>query len=287
MPAHEKTFALLEGNLFSTFYQLQLSSNRRFHTTFTLVFISAPSNDSEQWESYLKKRIRDTDIAFKFPEPHPYQILLTNANEREAEFFVTRVLEGWEAEGYTRQGILSSILEISSGQSPIEAVIETGRNALLSMAGSELSVPVPITVDHSFSKREQVSIKVSILEEDHMVTRVLSNLLERSVIEGVAIDLRVFHDGDSFLSSDWYQSPHSHIVILNDILPKKNGVEVLQALRAMPNERKFHIFMMTKRMTENEMIYAYEKGVDEYIIKPFNPKLFEAQVKKVLGRLYT
>lgn len=284
MPQHERTFTLLDENLFSTFYQLQLSANRRFHTTFTLVFISAPPSNYEEWETYLKMRIRDTDIAFRFPNPYPYQVLLTNANEREGEIFVMRILEGWEQAGHSRKDILASILEISSGESPIEAVIETGRNALLRIISSEGSLP--FVVDRSFSDREELSIKVSILEEDAMVTRVLSSLLERSVIDGININLRVFHDGNTFLESDWYQSSHTHIVILNDILPQKNGIEVLHALRSQPNERKFHVFMMTKRMTETEMIYAYENGVDEYIIKPFNPKLFEAQVKKLLGRLY-
>ena len=284
MPYYEKHNAILDANLFSTFYALELSANRRFHAVFTLVFISIPPSIAEEWEVHLQKCIRDTDIAFRFPAPHPYQILLSNAQQHDAQIFVTRIFKKWEESGKDLKEMYASILSISSGSATLEDVIREGRKSLKNYALSEKTLPY-ITND-KFSIRERTLIKVSILEEDPLVTRVLSNILERSVIKEVDIDLRVFHDGNEFLESDWYQSPHTHVVILNDILPKKTGLEVLHALRAMPNERKFYIFMMTKRLSEEETIYAYLHGVDEYITKPFNPKLFEAQVKKVLGRLY-
>ena len=275
--------SILNGNLFNTLYALQVSKNRRFRSTFTLVFINAPPNNLAHWETYLPSKIRDTDIAFRFPAPEPYQILLTNAYEGEAEIFVARIFEGWRGAGYDSTGMAASILKISSGHAPIQKVVQVGRKALKSALST--AVTPPYVLINEFATREQVLIKVSILEEDPIVKRILSNFLERSVIEEVEIDLRIFQDGVEFLESDWYQSAHTHVVIMNDILPRKNGIDVLHALRKMPNHHKFHIFMMTKRTSEEEMIYAYEHGIDEYIIKPFNPKLFEAQIKKVLGRL--
>ena len=275
---------LLDGNLFNTFYTLQVSANQRFSSSFTLVFIHPPS-DASDWETYLQNSIRDTDIAFRFSAPHPYVVLLAHSNEKEAEVFVSRIISGWRAAGHEPEGIAASIVKVSSATAPVEHVLKTGRDRLLQMTQS--SDETAFVVDHTYAIREPKVIKVSILEEDPVVTQVLSNLLERSVIPQVTVELRVFHDGFEFLESDWYHSAHTHVVILNDVLPKKNGIEVLYELRAMPNERKFHVFMMTQRQTEEEMVYAYEHGVDEYIIKPFNPKLFEAQVKKVLGRLYT
>jgi DNA-binding response OmpR family regulator len=45
--------------------------------------------------------------------------------------------------------------------------------------------------------------------------------------------------------------------------------------------------MMTKRSSEEDMIYAYESGVDSYFIKPFNLRLLEIEVKRTFERLYT
>ncbi len=285
MPEQYINRSILDGELFETLYALQLSSNRRFHTTFTLVFISVPINCSDKWEKHLQSRIRDTDIAFRFSAPNPYQILLTNAYKSEAEIFVKRIFESFQEKGHHLKDVGASILEIANGQAAIEEVIHSGREAVSAVLSSGSALPYVI-VD-TFEQREKIIIRVSILEEDPLVTQILSNLLERAVLEDVEIDVKIFYDGFDFLESDWYQSAHTHLVIVNDVLPRKNGIDVLHALRGMPNERKFHIFMMTRRTSEEEMIYAYEHGIDEYIVKPFNPKLFEAQVKKLLGRLYS
>ena len=99
-------------------------------------------------------------------------------------------------------------------------------------------------------------------------------------------EIRTFVDGEDFLSSDFYQSPHNHIVIMNDVLPRKTGLDILASLRSMPNDKKFVIYMMTNRNAESAMIDAYEKGVDYYLVKPFNLKLFSAQLKRMFESLW-
>lgn len=274
---------ILPDDLFSTFYALQFAAVKRSHTTFTLVFIHVPDDLEEPWEDHLQNVIRDTDIAFRFPTPHPYIALLPNVKEPAAIVFLTRILKGWEENGYDPTRIKASILNISSNDADIHEVVKVGRQALL---GVQETDDVRYVINESFATREVSLIKVSIIEEDPIVTRVLSNLLYSTVIDGMNVDLRGFQDGLEFLESDWYQSPHAHIIVINDVLPRKTGFEVLQQLRNMPGEQKFHIFMMTRKQSEEEMIYAYEQGVDEYIIKPFNLKLFEAKIKTLLGRLY-
>ena len=74
---------------------------------------------------------------------------------------------------------------------------------------------------------------------------------------------------------------------MSDVLPRKNGLDVLHELRDMPSEEKFTVLMMTRRNSEEDMIYAYESGTDGYLVKPFNIRLFEAQVKRILSRVWT
>lgn len=73
---------------------------------------------------------------------------------------------------------------------------------------------------------------------------------------------------------------------MNDILPRKNGLEVLHMVKQLPNEQRFITYMMTKKKSEEDMLYAYEIGVDEYLIKPFNIRLFEAQIRRTFERLW-
>lgn len=93
-------------------------------------------------------------------------------------------------------------------------------------------------------------------------------------------------DSQDFLSSDFYQSPQNHIVIMNDVLPRKTGFDILASLRSMPNDKKFVIYMMTNRNAKSAMINAYEKEVDYYLVKPFKLKLFSAQPKRMLESLW-
>ena len=106
------------------------------------------------------------------------------------------------------------------------------------------------------------------------------------VISNVTLDIRTFVDGYEFLQSDWYKSAHPHIIIMNDILPRKNGIEVLHTIRRMPNQKKFTIYMMTARNSQTDMINAYEAGVDGYLIKPFDLRLFEAELRRTFARLW-
>lgn len=109
--------------------------------------------------------------------------------------------------------------------------------------------------------------------------------MERVTGDQFHLKMNAFTDGATFLESNWYQSGETHIIILNDTLKKKNGMEVLHKLRNMPNNKKYIIIMLSKRRTEQDMLYSYEQGVDEYILKPFNVRLLEAKIKRLLRRL--
>ncbi|GIP33445.1 hypothetical protein [Paenibacillus sp. J2TS4] len=54
----------------------------------------------------------------------------------------------------------------------------------------------------------------------------------------------------------------------------------------MPDNKKYIIIMMSNNKTDEGMVYSDEAGVDEYIAKPFNIRLLEAQMKKILKSLH-
>ena len=56
------------------------------------------------------------------------------------------------------------------------------------------------------------------------------------------------------MQSDDYKSGHMHLILMNDILPLKNGLEILHILRHMPNEKKFIIYMMSERNSEGRLM---------------------------------
>ena len=54
----------------------------------------------------------------------------------------------------------------------------------------------------------------------------------------------------------------------------------------MPNEKKFIIYMMSERNSEGATLNAYESGVDEFIVKPFNLRLLEAKIRRTFARFW-
>lgn len=243
----------------------------------------------EEMTLYLESKIRQTDLLFKLSKPFEWCVLLTQSGEEETKAFLARLFSDVSTqENFLQKGfsicMAASVAEIGNSQVAYEQLIESGR---ASLSNSRQADDWHIEYIAEFKRKAEETVKVSILENNEIFSNVLHTSLEDLAIEYFNLEIKVFKDGYEFLESDFYHSGHTHILIMNDILPRKNGLEVLHVLRELPNQKKFITFMMTKRKSEANMLYAYEKGVDEYLIKPFNLRLFEAQIKRTFERLWS
>ena len=71
------------------------------------------------------------------------------------------------------------------------------------------------------------------------------------------------------------------LVILDVMMPKMDGYQVLKEIR---NYSKVPVVMLTARAEEHDELKGFELGVDEYISKPFSPKILVARVEALLRR---
>jgi len=292
---------ITNADLFKTLFNLQSVSTFRSKTRFSLVFITfhtmsdwgeAANEDNEsiaysRMNDFLSSKVRDSDFVFMSRSRKYFIILLSFSGETEAKHFLDRIFQ--EVEGFCQEQedlrktyLSASIVEIANNQAGLQDVLKEGEEAL--QQAIQLG-PFQYEVIHSFKEREIERIKVSIIEKDEIIQSIIQNILIKSKINHFDLEIQLFQDGYQFLESSWYQSGHTHIVIMNDILPKKNGIAILHELRRLPNNQKYIILMMSKRTNEEDIIYAYESGVDAYITMPFNIKLVEAQIKSLLKRL--
>lgn len=281
------------------FFNVLKATVVRSRATMTATFLSVQNveafskEDTQQVEEdltyYLETKIRQTDLLFKLAKPFEWCILLSQSGEEETTAFLGRLFSDMKNQEMPllityEPTMVASVAEIGNSQVAYEQLIESGK-ASLSYSLQQEAWHIEYIPD--FKEKDTETVKVSILEENELFSNVLTASLEDLAIEHFNIDIKAFKDGYEFLESGFYHSGHTHILIMNDILPRKNGLEVLHTLRQMPNQKKFIIFMMTKRKSEVDMLYAYEKGVDEYLIKPFNLRLFEAQIKRTFERLWS
>ena len=72
-----------------------------------------------------------------------------------------------------------------------------------------------------------------------------------------------------------------NLVLLDVMMPKLDGWSVLRQIRQMSN---IPIIMLTARGEEQDELFGFELGVDEYISKPFSPKILVAKVEAILRR---
>ena len=89
-------------------------------------------------------------------------------------------------------------------------------------------------------------------------------------------------DGASGLERVFKSPPD--LLILDLLLPKLSGLEVLEAIRAEPRTRTLPVLVLTARSTEMDKLVGFERGADDYLTKPFSPKELVARVGAILRR---
>lgn len=115
------------------------------------------------------------------------------------------------------------------------------------------------------------------IDDDEELCELVSEYL---TVEGFTVE--TVHDGESGLQnavSDKYD-----LAILDVMLPKMNGFDVLRELR---QKSKIPVLMLTARGDDMERIVGLEIGADDYLPKPFNPRELVARIRAILRRTET
>lgn len=117
--------------------------------------------------------------------------------------------------------------------------------------------------------------KILIIDDDEELCELVSEYLS---VEGFMTE--AVHDGEiglqKALSGDY------ELAILDVMLPKKNGFDVLRELR---KTSKIPVLMLTAKGDDMERIVGLEIGADDYLPKPFNPRELVARLRAVLRRV--
>lgn len=115
---------------------------------------------------------------------------------------------------------------------------------------------------------------ILVVEDEELVQELLRLYLEK---EGYAVEAA--WDGEEALSK--FRSNNPDLVILDIMLPKKDGWTVCREIRAMSNAP---IIMLTAKGEESDRVLGLDLGADDYVCKPFSPIELVARVKAVLRR---
>lgn len=118
--------------------------------------------------------------------------------------------------------------------------------------------------------------KVLIADDEQNIVISLEFLLRREGFE-----VLVASDGEEALARLRAEKPD--LVLLDVMMPKMNGFDVCQALRADPELAGIRVLMLTAKGRETEVSKGLALGADAYMTKPFSTKELVIQVRSLLG----
>ncbi|MGE5514307.1 MAG: response regulator transcription factor [Bacteroidota bacterium] len=101
------------------------------------------------------------------------------------------------------------------------------------------------------------------------------------LLKQVGYDVRVARDGEQALASITEFKPG--LVLLDVMMPKRDGYDVCQTIRANPDWADVRIIMLTARGSEVDRQKGLALGADEYITKPFSTRDVVEKVRQFLG----
>lgn len=121
--------------------------------------------------------------------------------------------------------------------------------------------------------------------EDALILIVDDEVRMRKIIKDflVAKNFKIIEakDGEEALEVFELNKDRINLVLLDVMMPKIDGWTVLRKIR---QESKVPVIMLTARGEEQDELFGFELGVDEYISKPFSPKILVARIQAILKR---
>jgi DNA-binding response OmpR family regulator len=123
-------------------------------------------------------------------------------------------------------------------------------------------------------------MKVMLVEDEQDIRDILKNLLLEEGFHVVALE-----NGAELLEEMQKYDPE--VLLLDQILPGKTGVELVQEVRANPKFSRIPIIMVTGLSGEEDKVNALDLGADDYVTKPFYPKELAARIKALARRVDT
>jgi DNA-binding response OmpR family regulator len=120
-----------------------------------------------------------------------------------------------------------------------------------------------------------MAVRVLVADDSPTVRRLVAARLAADGHEVIEAE-----DGEQALSMA--QSENPSLLILDKVMPKLDGFEIVRRLREGEEVRHVPIVMLTDRAGEEDVLAGLDLGVNEYMPKPFSPRELSARVQRVL-----
>ncbi|MCA1029821.1 diguanylate cyclase [Bacillus timonensis] len=239
--------------------------------------------------SFVKEQLRTSDSIVRYGGEE-FIILLPETGVHEAEVVTTRILSGFSNIIFEHETnefsctFSSGIVEVNQSGELLEKWLELADNALYEAKDAGRNT-IKIA-DQQFFIPHKKQLKVAIVDDDPIIRTILVDIIENLGEEGnLHLDIHAFKDGTAFFASNWNANDEQSLVILDGVMPKMDGLEVLQKLRNDKRHDKYTVIMLTSRKSERDISRALQLGADDYLTKPFKLLELETRIRHLLKRM--
>ena len=122
-----------------------------------------------------------------------------------------------------------------------------------------------------------MAAKILIIEDEKAVREMLCFTLKNNGFE-------ILEAEDSNSALDALKENEINLILLDWMLPGKQGIEISSIIRSSSEIKDIPIIMLTAKSDESDKVLGLESGADDYVTKPFSPKELLARIKALLRR---
>ena len=246
-----------------------------------------PAGDEvlRKFGALIKEEKREGDSVFRYGGEE-FALLFVNVKAEDTIHAVERIRNSFNDLKFT-SGDETFQVTFSAGSATYEGdtvgLISASDQALYEAKRSGRNQTVIYDQHKMVVKRKLIVI---IVDDDSFIRQILENTLLELKSPDIDITVMTYPDGPSFLEDDWYSPDAYFIVLLDGVMPKMDGLEVLSRLKSDHAKTNVTVSMMTARKSANDIKAALWLGADDYIIKPFQPAEVLGRIDKLANRLF-
>jgi two-component system response regulator MprA len=121
--------------------------------------------------------------------------------------------------------------------------------------------------------------RILLVEDDRSLRLALRRALE-------ALGYEVEAAGDAYTAAERFSEAQPHLVLLDLMLPRGDGLELCRRIRRRPDGQEVAVLIVTARDAVEDRVLGFQAGADDYIVKPFATEELVARVRAHLRRVW-
>ncbi|MGD8192833.1 response regulator [Brevibacillus ginsengisoli] len=288
--AYNNQFLLLE-------IELQLNDLKRSHEPFTMVYmvidelyeLTKPHQFAlrdmviKGFAEFIQRNIRPLDVLCRYSNDE-FILILPKTYKDDAMKLMNRLIRSFSQlrfqtlEGEMQTTFSCRVLEFS------EALHTPERCLSMMPFPLDKRVHGNAFVEDGAEELPPAHRKllIAIIDDDRLIREMLTDQLADLGDETLEIEIRSYPNGEEFFEDTWHRQNQRFLLIVDRVMPKMDGLEILQKIRTEYDRKRYTCLMLTSKDSEADIAFAIQKGANDYVVKPFGLKELRARIRRLI-----